>query len=570
MKKFFLSLFLFIFSLFIFAIPAFAEQIISFQSEIKIKKNATAQITETINYDFNSIKKHGIFRKIPSIKKNKQGQRFKLKYNLISVKDENGNPYKYTTSYQDENWVIKIGDPKKTITGSHTYLITYTVLGNITYFSDHDEFYWNATGNDWQVPILSAQVTYLLPDDIPEPTKAVCYTGSYQSSSQNCTIEKLSSSTFRITTQKPLSPYEGLTTDVSFPINIIAYVEPEKIEEFTLPFWAWTIIVLLAFIYYFLTPLIVIFLYLKYGRDPKVGIPVRAWYDPPKDKTNRKLTAAETGTLLDEYVDDKEITATIVSLAIKGYLKIEVKTKKGFLGTKKTFAFYKKKQFANDSSLCRHEKIILNRLFEGNNKFVTTKDLKETFYLTANKFKKNLYQKMVDLGFFLKDPEKTRKTYYTIAILTLFTGNILLAVTCLIFARAMPKKTLFGAKQNNVAKGLKNFLTSQERQLEFQAQNWYFFEKLLPFAIAFGVEKVWAERFKDLKFTPPDWYDDPDFSRSFNTLVFTNSLRSSLSPVQAASRPPSTSTTSTSGFSSGFGGGGFSGGGGGGGGGGSW
>jgi uncharacterized membrane protein len=91
-----------------------------------------------------------------------------------------------------------------------------------------------------------------------------------------------------------------------------------------------------------------------------------------------------------------------------------------------------------------------------------------------------------------------------------------------------------------------------------------FFEKLLPFAVAFGVEKVWAKRFETISMTQPDWYVGTN-SGTFNSIVFTNSLHSSVGVINKAATP----TTSSSGFSSGFSGGSV-GGGGGGGGGGSW
>jgi len=90
------------------------------------------------------------------------------------------------------------------------------------------------------------------------------------------------------------------------------------------------------------------------------------------------------------------------------------------------------------------------------------------------------------------------------------------------------------------------------------------FEKLLPYAIAFGVEKVWAKRFQDLNIGQPDWYQGAS-PGILNSYVFVNSLNSSMKSFKMATTP----TRSSSGFSSGFGGG-FSGGGGGGGGGGSW
>ena len=187
-------------------------------------------------------------------------------------------------------------------------------------------------------------------------------------------------------------------------------------------------------------------------------------------------------------------------------------------------------------------------------------------YNTAETLKDSLYKQLVDDGSFPSNPKTVRTLYYVLAVIALFTGNILLAVVTFIFARAMPRKTLQGASQAAVARSLKNFLTSQSRQLEFQAKNQMMFEKLLPYAVVFGVERVWTNRFKDINLKPPDWYQGY-YQSNFTTALFVASLSSSFSKMNSAMTP----TRSSSGFSSGFSsGGGFSGGGGGGGGGGSW
>lgn len=127
------------------------------------------------------------------------------------------------------------------------------------------------------------------------------------------------------------------------------------------------------------------------------------------------------------------------------------------------------------------------------------------------------------------------------------------------------EKTKEGAEAKNIAFSLRNFLKSQERQLEFQADKQMMFEKLLPYAIVFGVEKIWAKRFKDLDLVSSSWYQGYGSGR-FNSYLFVNNLNSSLSSFRSSATP----TRSSSGFSSGFGGGGSSDGGSGGGGGGSW
>jgi len=176
-----------------------------------------------------------------------------------------------------------------------------------------------------------------------------------------------------------------------------------------------------------------------------------------------------------------------------------------------------------------------------------------------------VYQQMVKDNLFPKNPEKVRRIYTVLTFVGLFSGNLPLFFMALIFGRVMPRKTKEGAEARQVALSLKNFLVSQKRQLTFQAEQKYLFEKLLPFAIAFGVEKVWAKRFIGLNLSQPDWYQGYDQNSIFSSYLLVNSLQSSFAAVGGMVTP----TSSASGFSSGFSGG-FSGGGGGGGGGGSW
>jgi uncharacterized membrane protein len=163
-----------------------------------------------------------------------------------------------------------------------------------------------------------------------------------------------------------------------------------------------------------------------------------------------------------------------------------------------------------------------------------------------------VYDDLTKEQFFPHNPQTMRTIFYVFMVIAFISINIPLAFVLLIFGRVMPKKTLWGVQQANVAKSLKNFLVSQDRQLEFQARNQMFFEKLLPFAVAFGVEKIWADRFKSFDLRQPDWYEGYD-NHAFSTAYFMSSMHSSFSSFKTSATPVSSST----GHSSGFGGGGF-------------
>lgn len=558
------SILFFLISVFFLLSPKaiFAESIEYFDVDIEVSKDGTIGVTESINYDFGSLDRHGIFRNIPKITENTDGKKYILDIDNISVSNPNGTPYQYKKSTEDNILTLKIGDPDRTITGSHTYVIKYTVKGALTYFSDHDELYWNLTGNDWDILISSASGKIHIPQEVKqENIQATCYTGKDGSTDKNCSINIIGN-TVDTNSQNTLFPNEGLTIVVGFPKNIVAVLEPkEYVSFFDTPFGKILLIgiiitvLAIGFFWYIFYPIKIIYKWIRYGRDPKPTLGVTtAWYDAPKTQSGRKLTPAETGALIDETVNMQDIYASIVDLARRGYIKIR-EEKKG------DFYLDKTKKTEKTSDLIPFEKTLINEFFGSKD----TLHIKKASLVTEiESVKKEIYENLVEEKFFPENPNSIRTFYSVIGIIGLTTGNIFLFLVAFIFGRSLPRKTILGKDQANVAQSLKNFLSSQERQLEFQAKNQMFFEKLLPFAIAFGVESIWADRFKDIALKPPTWYEGYD-NTGFTSRVFVHSLHSSFSSVQKAATPVSSSTGHSSGFS-----GGSSGGGGGGGGGGSW
>ena len=541
-----------------------AESIQNFLSSILINQNGTIDVTETIDYDFGNEFRHGIYRTIPFTKTNEQGEKFKLDIKVISVLDTFEKPYKYKTEISGDSINIRIGDPNKTITGRHTYILHYLVSGALTYFPDFDELYWDATGIEWEVPITRTQAVIQLPQKIdPSDLQTFCYTGVFGSTDKNC-LSNYSNGITRIETTKALDAGEGLTIAVDFPKKIVEVLEPQEYKTFwQTPFGILVKYILIAsliivsVLWYIVYPIWIPIKWYKLGRDPKPTLGVTsAWFSPSKSKTHRNLTPAETGALIDEEADREDISATIVDLAVRKYIKI-IEKKKGE---------FKLEKLSNENQvekLQTFEKTFLKEVFKNKN----TLDLKgANLYAEIEKVKNEIYLQLVKEEFFPENPAKVRRFYSIISGLAVTTFNFALAVSAFFFGRNMPKKTLFGAEQLAVAKSLRNFLSSQKVKLEFQAKNQMFFEKLLPYAIAFGVEKVWADRFKDIHMKQPEWYQGSSTSPTFSSYHFVRSLDTSLASFQNASSP----ARSSSGFSSGGGGGGSSGGGGGGGGGGSW
>lgn len=541
---------------------AAGERIVDYQVNISIQTDGTIQSRETILYDFDDVVRHGIFRDIPYVRINEEGKKFALAFENITIADEKGAAHRFEETKENSNIHLKIGDPDKTITGMHTYDLAYTVRGALTYFSDHDELYWNAVGTDWQVPTDEALIRVTIPEGAPDGSLRVsCFTGPEDATQSDCTSHTVDLRTVEVSADRPLAPYEGLTVVIGFPKGIVDVLEPVPVDAYKETWW-WKILVSLFVVvmiaialgWYVLAPFYIIYMWYRFGRDPRPAIgEARAWFSPPTGKGGRQLTPGETGTILDEQAGMHEIVATIIDLARRGYLTIEERP---------AGDFYLHKKNAATVELRPHEETLMTEVFSGKSE---VRIKKAAWVGTVAAMKKQLYEAVVGEGFFEQNPEIQRTKYYVLGVVALVTANIPLALVAFIFGTAMPRKTPDGAQAAAVSRSLRNFLTSQEKKLAFQAKEKMLFEKLLPFATAFGVEEIWAKRFAHLRVPAPGWYEGQSAGQ-FNTYVFTRTLHSSFAGSVAHAATP---TSSSSGFSSGFSGG-SSGGGGGGGGGGSW
>lgn len=568
MRKLFTSLILIIIIFSIFTSPTFAaEKIQSFNLEVKINQDGTADLKETINYDFGQTPKHGIFRKFSLIRENDNKEKFILDFQLKDITNQQDKPQTFQNNSDNQEVNLKIGDPNKTVVGLNTYVLEYKISGTINYLSDHDEFYWNVNGFDWEIPIDKITATITLPESVSsDDIYLKCFTGTFGSKEQKCSFSKKDNVSF-FETSASLPAGQNLSIVVGFPHGIVSELNPTpQGNSPQKPSFLSTILGILLtigyIIFYWILPIFVLINWFIRGRDPKVNPGPTAWFEPPKHGNRTVMTPSDVGLLTDESIDARDISATIVSLAIKGFLRIE-KIKDN------DYKFIKTQPKKNEP-LNSFEEKIYKGIFENEKTEATTKSLKDNFYKEVKTAKDSLYDEMTKQGYFDKNPQTVRTTYLILGIISLFILNIFLGIVLLIISRFMPRKTKLGTEKREEALSLKRFLISQERQLTFQEKNWYFFEKLLPYAISFGVAKVWAEKFKDMQI-PEDisWYKGD--SQALAIIPFTNSISSFAKSAETMSGVPYSSSRSSSGFSSGFSsGGGFSGGGGGGGGGGSW
>ena len=542
-----------ILSVFIFGtfliLPSFAlaaEQLNFIKSDVTINRDATVDVVERIQYQTDE-DHHGILRDIPY--KYPQGEGYTTAgFELKLVTDENDQSIKYSTSDTSQGVEIKIGDPDKTFTGQKDYKISYRFKYAINYFDDHDELYLNITGNDWNFPVELSQATVKFNGFAPADLIFKCYTGPYGSTGENCTKQNN-------TGEINFSSSDSLTVVVGWKPGLVAKVERPFIKPFRIES-GWFLLIPVLYLVFMLR------LYLQKGRDPKGRITIAPEFSAPDD-----LRPAQVGALLDERVDPRDVSATIIDFAVCGYLKIEEKSKK-------EYDLIKIKDAGKDFE--SFEKKLYNAIFmSGKMRSIT--DLKTSFYKDLPDIKNALYKDIVDRKLFVADPNKVRIKYLIIGLLLtflplgLFTISATLGfslcvcgVITLCFVRAMPKKTYAGVIARERCMGLREFIYRAERYRVKWQEKEGIFETILPYAMVFDLADKWAKNFKDIYKNPPDWYEGGHWT-TFNAIYFVSALNSFSSTAQSNFSPPASS--GSSGFSSG---GGFSGGGFGGGGGGSW
>jgi len=548
-----------------------------FQDNIIVSEDGSAVVTERITLVFVG-EWHGIHRTIPIEYPGPSGTNYELFVNVTSITEGGGGKLKYDSSTVNGSRDLKIYIPDA-VDATRTVEITYLVRNGTRFFDSHDEFYWNVTGNDWPVPIDHAAATVMFPGAAAGSLSAQAFTGVYGSKQRDASA-KIAGAEAQFETSNPLPMRGGLTIDVYIPKDILK--EPSGLTKF---FWfvGGNPIVFLP-----LVTLIGMFgLWWVKGRDPDPGMSVAPMYEPPAG-----ISPAEAGTLLEDTIHPRDITSTIVDLAVRGYIKIEETAEKVLLFTSKDYVFHllkPREQWGAD--LAPHERVMLENIFAAGDE-TRLSSLKNRFYTSVPVIRQDIMAALKRKGIYLLDPESANgysvgMAVAIIALLALlqylgwanFFNSAPLLVVCVpvsaliwwLFARVMSAKTVKGAQTRIAVLGFQEFMNRVDGE-RLKVMPPTTFEKFLPYAMALGVEHHWAQAFTGIVKDPPTWYVGPGgYVGGFNPIFFSSSMHSMATDMHQVFVSAPRASSSGSGFGGGGGGGGgFSGGGFGGGGGGAF
>jgi hypothetical protein len=572
-------------------VPAWADlggfEIDRFDVDLEVQPDASVVVTERLEVVF-SEPRHGIYRVIPTRYTDPWGYEYGLGFELLDVRDDRGAAHESKLSREGHRVKIRIGSAEREVSGHVVYVIRYLARDAARHFAERDELYWNATGTEWDATIRETTVTIRLPGQVADgDVELAGYTGRRGDREQAVEIERTGPAAFTFRSTRQLSAREGLTVAIRWPHGMVAFPGP-AVRAWRFARANWIV----------LAPVVAFFALLRAwrvrGRDLPGPESVVVRYEPPED-----LRPAELGTIVDEKVDLRDITSTLVDLAVRGYLKIEVTQEKQLLGLISSDEIVFHKLEGKDVSALRPwERTVLDGIFQAGNVRVEASELEQRFYTEIPEIRRGLYERLTAAGYFAGNPDGVRTRYALFGLLAaivvggagLLNANVVGAVMpqglflpllsavatlvlFLVFSRVMPQRTRKGVEARAWALGFEEFIDRVEAERLEQDRRRNVFESLLPYAMALGVAARWARKFEGIYAAggqTPAWYVGAwNPHTGFTTRSFVRSLGSTIGKAAAAMTEAPRSSGS-SGFSGGGGGGGFSGGGGGGGGGGSW
>lgn len=613
------------------SLPAMAlERITSFDSVIEVQSDSSLVVTETITVvaEGRDIRR-GIYRDFPTDYTADDGSRVRAGFEVLSVKRDNAKESYHTERLQNGVRVYMGRKDRMVTPGVHVYELRYRTTRQLGFFDDHDELYWNVTGNDWAFAIERARALVVLPGNV-KPTDTAYYTGPQGARGKDATAYG-SGSGVMFETTRTLGVGEGLTIVVAWPKGYVT--PPSPTSELLYGGRKPQMIAGAGGLALILTYYIVV--WWRVGRDP-VGGPIYPRYEPPKN-----IAPAAMRYVARMGYDHKAFAAALVSMAVKGAIKLN-EDDRGVFTVVNTGA---------GENLSPGEKAVRRVLFSAGEPAITLKqsehalvrraiaalkerlsaDYERVYFLTNRKWLiPGVALSLLVLAVMaLLSAEPAGALFLSVWVggwsagcylhftrikaawsvvgnggsllhavgLTLFflpflfglalgiglfaqfisvIGAVLTAVVVvinLLFVEWMKAPTSLGRKVLDEVEGFRLYLTVAEQgRLDFAhapERTPELFEKYLPFAMALDVETRWGEKFADVlqkAMAERNYHPRWYAGHSFSPQRF-GAFPASLGASVASAVA---SASQAPGSSSGFGGGGGSGGGGGGGGGGGW
>lgn len=576
-------------------LPARADgedwKITDYRVAATVDAGGTTAVQLNLSFDFGNEAGHGPYLTFPlrqEIAKDPDHWRM-LDMTLGEVASPSGANAEVQTEEQDGNLLVRVGNENRTFSGVQTYQVNYTIRGLIASRqaqSGLDEFNWNVVGTGWEVPIQAVGVTVAGPAAV---SRATCFRGTdYTEACQS--VPSGSAATF---STGDVGNGSGVQVTAGFSAGTFTGADARLERRFTIgnmfpvtPLTGGVAAALSALglgmlfqrtrrgardqVYLGLTPGVVPAPNQQVTVGQQSGdVPVAVQFTPPAD-----ARPGEIGTLVDATADNRDVTGTVIDLAVRGHLRIEQLEGKEWSFT----------QLSSPDGLARYEKAMLSKMFSSGNP-VTTDDLREPEYAgLLTKAREDLHKRVTkDLGWFTQNPATVRGLAFLagIVIIAVSVGlglvfglfgwglvgvaGVILGLGVLAMNNHFGARTAAGSAVLAQAKGFELYLrTAEADQIKFE-EGIDVFSRYLPYAIVFGVAERWTKVFEQLAAQGRYSFDSywyVGYGYGFGGFQgFASSMDSLASTMSSSMQHATAATSGGSGFS---GGGGFGGGGGGG------
>ncbi len=469
---------------------------------------------EAITFDFRG-SHQGIYRVIP-VRYPRSGFEFALRVDGVQVLDEQFRPLKSEVSYSGRYVRIKAWVPGAANT-ARTVTVAYRVRRGLFTVDEHEELYWNVTGDEWDVPIRAAEATVIGPPGAPvDDVRAIAYTG-YRGIAGTDYAEQRSDSVLTFRTTRPLRPREGLTIAVAWPRGAIGQAATwRRATWFLQDNWPLGLPALAL--------ALGLLAWRRYGRDPVTNLSIKPEYAPPTD-----LSPAEAGVLVSERAQPSDVVATLVDLAVRGYMRIEPVTQ---ADGDPDFLFRRLKPILGDPGIRPFELFVLAKVFDTDWR-LNMRLLSEVRRDYDNVFppiRNELYRGLVRRRLFPTSPDAVRRIWLALGVAILVSGVVaytappgwvgqasgvlglglaLSGAVIAAFSPLMPRRTWDGARAAVRVRGFQEFLERAEKdRLERLPPDTL--HRWLPWALALGVTERWIWKFDGIAVAKPDWYGSDD------------------------------------------------------------
>ena len=495
--------------------------------DISVQSNGDLQVVETNVIDFTS----GIFT---------FGYRDINQNRLSQIKDvkvtQDSSPIKYETSTTDAgDFRIKYYFPEAR-NEIRTFKLSYTVIGATRYYTNGDVIYW--------APVYAARNGFSVQDSrttvrLPAGATALLAT----TFGPSATVTGQGESLVIAEAKEPIRSGKQLEVLVSIPHGILSGSAPSWQADYDQEQQSRVVgqsvsfgFLLVGLLLIFGGPALIVLWWYTRGRDPSVGMMAEYLNEPPPG-----ITPGMAGTLIDGSADQQDLIATVVDLGRRGVLSLKEQGQANVAGivVSRDYLVSRGTRFKSEK-LATYEAKLIDAMRLNDDTVTTLSAISGKLFAQTNYIKGAMYDELIRLGIYTYKPDGSRSRYTLAGIILLIFACItgcavawisttydltelcpavgigLNAVLLLIVAKKLQARTRKGAEVRMRVEAFRRYLQNIEKYTDIKSAQ-ALFDRYLPYAIAFGLDRTWIQKFSTVPTPAPSWYIPFDIGSGMKT-----------------------------------------------------